>query len=590
MLETLARGALGAVLLVAATLCAYAPALHGEFVWDDDVIVLLNRTLRSADGLRRIWLEPGAVLQYYPLVHTSYWLEYHAWGREPFGYHLVNVLLHAVNAVLVWRLLRRLAVPGAFAAAAIFALHPVHVESVAWISERKNVLSGAFYLAAILAYLRFRPLDASPPSRPVAWYACATALFVCSLLSKTVTLTLPVAILILVWWKRGRVERRDVGALIPLVLVAIPLGLVTVWAEKRFVGATGQDWSLSLVDRLLIAGRAPWFYAGKLAWPRTLAFMYPRWDLDASVWWQSLLPFTVLAVLCAAWLLRRRLGRSPLAALLFFVGTLVPALGFFDVYPMRYSFVADHFQYLASLGLIALAIGAMTHALMRRGPAALAIGRAAAVVLVLVLGVLTWRQSHIYHDAETLWRNTVTSSPTSWMAHNNLGLLLAAKGRPADAVPEYTEALRIRPGMPEVLDNLGNALAAVGRRDEAIRQYEESLRVRPGSPLVHSNLAVVLAGAGRLADAEAHYREALRQKSDYVVAMVNLGVLLQGQGRLDEAISLFGEALRLQPDSADAHHNLAVVLAATGHQAEARAQMAEAQRLRASPESAYRPR
>ena len=353
---------LGAAVLIAAVLAAYGPALRGGFVWDDPRYVTENPVLTEPSGLYRIWFDVGATVQYYPLVFTSFWIESRLWGLQPLGYHLVNVLLHAANAVLVWRVLRRLSVPGAWLAAGIFALHPVHVESVAWITERKNVLSGLFYLTALLAYLRFAPPDGegSARGRPWRFYALAVGLFACALLSKTVTCSLPAAIALLLWWRRGRIGRSDALALLPLFAVGAALALTTIWLEKHNVGAQGQAWELSVVQRCLIAGRALWFYAGKLVWPLPLIFTYPKWQIDAGQWWQYLFPAGAVALPLGLWVLRRRIGKGPLVAALCFAGTLLPALGFVDVYPMRYSYVADHFQYLASIAPIALLVAVIT--------------------------------------------------------------------------------------------------------------------------------------------------------------------------------------------------------------------------------------
>ncbi len=379
-----------ALTLLAATFIAYQPVWHAGFIWEDDDYVTKNQALHSVDGLQRIWSTPGTTHQYYPLVFTSFWVEYHLWRLQPFGYHLVNVILHAVNAVLLWRVLRRLGLPGAWWAAAIFALHPVNVESVAWITERKNTLSGLFYLLAALAWLRFRPLTAGETSRTPEWrfYWVALGLFACALLSKTVTCSLPAVLVLLIWWKTGRLEKRDGLALAPWFVLGAASGLMTRWMERR-LGASGAPWELSFVQRCLVAGRALWFYAGKLIWPHDLTFSYPRWRVDAGVVWQYSFPLAALAVVAALWKVRSRIGRGPLVAVLFFAITLVPALGFFDVFPFRYSYVADHFQYIASLGLIALGAALVGRAAMYfRAPAMLP--GFAAVILPLLM-ILTWR-------------------------------------------------------------------------------------------------------------------------------------------------------------------------------------------------------
>ena len=573
---------LGAGLLIALTLAAYAPALEAGFVWDDDDYVTANQTLRSLDGLRRIWMEPGAVPQYYPLTFTSLWLDYRLWGVAPVGYHLANVLLHALNAVLAWRVLTALAVPGAWLAAALFAVHPVHVESVAWVTERKNVLSGAFYLAALLAALRAAPL--APGS--IGWdrrrSLVALAFFVAAMLSKTVTCTLPAALLLLVWWKRGRVERRDVAATAPFFAIGGGLALVTVWMEKHHVGSQGIDWQLSLVDRGLIAGRALWFYAGKLLWPWPLIFNYPRWQIDAGAWWQYLFPAAAAAVVVALWLARRRVGAGPLVGVLFFAVTLVPALGFVDVFPMRYSFVADHYQYLASLGLLTLAAAGATRAVplpeSRR-----TLATPAAVVLA-VLGALTWRQAHAYRDAEALWMDTLAKNPSSWMAHNNLGLLLFQRGRVDEAIEHYRSAIRVRADDAFAYNNLGYALAVQGRIDDALAQFGAALRIEPDHPEAHNNMGNALMRLERVDEAIEHYRAAVRSKPRYADAYNNLAGALVAQGRQAEALVSLEEAVRLDPGYADAHYNLGIILAGAGRLDDAVRQYEETLRLRpASP-------
>ena len=459
---------------VALMLIVYLPALGGGFGWDDDAYVTNNLTLRSVRGLSQIWGQLTATPQYYPLTYSSFWLEYHLWGPNPLGYHVVNVLLHTLAAMLLWRVLVRLQLPGAWLAAGIFALHPVAVESVAWITERKNVLSAVFYFAAALAYLRW--LD----YRTTKIYLLSFALFMCALFSKTVTASLPAALLLVIWWKHGRIPGRDVRPLLPFFAAGAALGLVTSWLERTHVGANGPEWALSFFDRCLIAGRALWFYAGKLFWPTNLTFIYPRWQIDPGIWWQWLFPAAAIAVVMIPWSLRARIGRGPLVAVLFFAGTLFPALGFANVYPMRYSFVADHFQYLASTGLIVLAAAGLTR-IVRPVPFA-------AVLLPLLLAVLTWKQSAIYADAKTLWQDTLAKNAASWMAHNNLGTILESEGRIDEAASHYAEALRLKPDHAEAHNNLGNTSYKKGLTDAAIGEYREAIRLKPDYATAYSNL------------------------------------------------------------------------------------------------------
>src|SRR5580700_9103327 len=312
--------------IAAATLAAYWPALQGGFVWDDNAHVT-SAALRSLHGLWRIWFDLGATQQYYPLLHSAFWLEHRLWGDAVLGYHLANLAQHAVAACLVVLIVRRLALPGAWLAGLVFALHPVCVESVAWISEQKSTLSAVFYLSSAFIYLGF------DRTRRRSSYLWAFGLFLCALLTKSVTATLPAALLVVFWWKRGRLDlRRDVRPLLPWFAIAAAAGLFTAWVERTYIGAKGTDFALTWTQRFLLAGRVIWFYAGKVVWPANLIFTYPRWKIDAGVWWQWLFPAGALAAgVCLALLARRH--RGPLAGFLFFAGTLFPVLGFLNVYP-----------------------------------------------------------------------------------------------------------------------------------------------------------------------------------------------------------------------------------------------------------------
>jgi tetratricopeptide (TPR) repeat protein len=553
-------------LLAVMTLVAYRPALDNGFVWDDDDYVIENPTLRSADGLRRIWLDFGATPQYYPLVHSTFWVEYQLWQLDPAGYHLVNVLLHALVAVFLWRVLSLLAVPGAWLAAAIFAVHPVHVESVAWITERKNLLSGVFYLASLLAYLRAAGVGcgASGDRESKRWYALSLLSFACALLSKTVTGSLPAVILLLLWWKRGRIGWPDVRPLAPFFVLSLVFGALTVQLEAQHVGAVGREWDLSFADRCFVAGRALWFYAAKLLWPAQLTFNYPRWQVGVGSWPAVLFPAAALAVVAALWAARRRVGRGPLVAVSIFAGTLFPALGFFDVYPMRYSFVADHFQYLASLGLIGLFAAAAASLAGRvfggrRAPAAVC-----AALLLLVLGGLTWRQTQAYRDLETLWRDTLAKNPDSWLAHDNLGVVVQERGELDEAIRHFRRSLEIEPHQHEAYNNLGNAMRTRGELDEAVAQIRRSLEVEPNYVLAHNSLGLALHDRGEYDAAVRSFERALQIRPDLAAAHTNLGITLAAQGRLDAAARHHREALRIDPGLTQAHTNLASVLLERG--------------------------
>ena len=589
------------LVLIAVTVLAYLSVIRGGgFIWDDNSYVTDNLLLRSGRGLWDIWTRighgRGGTLQYYPLVFSSFWVEYHLWQLRPLGYHLVNVLLHGLNAVLVWRILRRLRAPGALLAGAIFALHPVHVESVAWVAERKNVLSGFFYLLSLLSYLRFCGMteagETSPEERRPRrrFYFLSFFLFLCALASKTVTGTLPAAILLILWWKNGRLGWRDFLLAAPMLILGAGSGLLTAHLEKYELGAHGRDWALTGVEHGLLAGRIPWFYAGRLLWPSRLTFIYPRWNVSQADWLQYLFPLAACAAIASLWAAREKIGRGPLTAALFFIGTLAPALGFVNVYPMRFSFVADHFQYLASLGLIALFAAAAARASLRLesriGPNFGKTALLAAGTGLLPLGILTWRQGRIYKDADQVWIDTIEKNPSSWMAYNNLGLDLARQGKLEEAIPRYQAALRVRPDLEEIHYNLGVAFALQGRLDEAAEQFRETLRILPDSADARENLGVTLARQGRPDEAITQFQAALRINPGLIDARNNLSGVLDnqalafaGQGKLEKAAARFGEALRMNPESLEAHFNLGVCLSSQGKADEALKEYKEALRI-----------
>jgi Flp pilus assembly protein TadD len=568
-----------AAALVAIVLAAYAPALAAAFIWDDDVYVTANTTLRSFDGLRRIWLEPRTLPQYYPLVHTTFWAEHRLWGLAPAGFHLTNVLLHAVSAVLAWRLLVRLRVPGAWLGAAIFAVHPVQVESVAWVTERKNVLSLVLALSSMLMYLLFAPPGRDDvPGRDTRtagrWrhYFLAFLLLVAALLAKTAVAPLPVVLLLVAWWKRGRLVRRDLAPLVPFFAVALAAGSLTVWLEQHNVGALGDDWSLAPLERILVAGRALCFYAQSLLWPHPLAFTYPRWNIDASAPWQYAFPAGVLALLAAAWAASGRMGRGPLAAILIFAAALTPALGFFNVYPFRFSFVADHFQYHASLALIACGAAGATLAGARLGRRMPFVQPPAGCALLLLLGMLSFRQALIYQDEEPLWRDTIAKNPGAWMAYANLAVYVDNRGRHDEAFRLYRQALELRGDDWANRSNMGHILLVLGRRDgfrpgqldEAIDHLREALSLAPDRPQVRERLGQALVIANRFDEAIEQYEAALRLKPDFADVHNDLGVALSKAGRAQEAIASFEQARALRPERLDVLTNLMYAYAWAG--------------------------
>ncbi len=580
---------LPAVVIVAIVVIAYIPALKAGFIWDDPRYVVENETLRTPEGLGRIWFDVGATIQYYPLVFTTLWIDYQLWGLNPVGFHLINILLHACSAILLWRILKRLALPGAWFAAALFALHPVHVESVAWVTERKNVLSALFYLSALLSYLHFLPLHGGRAGKvipsatgPRKFFILALLFFICALFSKTVTCTLPVAIGLLLWWQRDRLAAKELLPLISMLAVGAAAAAMTIYMERNSVRAEGADWAYSSVDRLIIAGRALWFYVVKLALPIKLTFNYVKWDLTANRALQLLAPISAMAFIAALWALRSRIGKGALTAFLFFGVSLLPALGFINVYPMRYSFVADHFQYIASIGPLALAAGFLFTRLpnpaagLRPNQSTMAASAAygnqrystpqllTVSLILLILAVLTWQQAAVYKNREILWLDTLKKNPTSFLGQCNLGNVYLESQRYPQALTHFRQAVSLKPDMHEARAGLGKVLVQTGQLEEGISQYRESIRLKPDYTWAYGSLADALLSQGKLAEAAGYYQRVLEMNPDQYAARTNLANALAGQGQLAEAILHYKYILERNPSDESVSLNLANALMQSG--------------------------
>ena len=532
--NTLAVLALG--LLVAVS---YFPTTQAGFVWDD-MVFTEEPVVHKASGLWQIWFSPRDLKQeghYWPLVYTTFWLEHKLWGLAPLGYHIVNVLLHFVNVLLVWRLLLRLAVPGAWAIAAVFAVHPLHVESVAWVIERKDLLSALFYLTAVLTWLRF--VEAPQWGR----YVLTLALFVAGLLSKSVVVTLPAALLIGHWWQQGRLISTDLWRLAPFFLVALTITVADV-AFYRTIEILSLDYSL--IERVLIAARALWFYAGKLLWPTGLAVIYPLWDIrigDPLAW-----AYVVAAVAVAAllWFSRDRLGRGPLAGALFFAVTLSPVLGFVDYGYMQFSFVADRYQYLAGLGVMAVLVGGAVHGASKLS-GVLKMGATGLLVVVLAfLGTMTWHQAGIYRDSITFFNHITSLNPEARNAHLNLGGALLELDHLEEGLAATRIAVEQRPDSTNAHSNLGLALFKLNRLEEAEEQLRRVLDLNPRHRNAHQNLAETLRKQERYEEAIASYRAVLEIDPEFALAHASLGTALFELKRYEEAVEAMEKAVSLQ--------------------------------------------
>ena len=597
---------LWAFLLIALVFMSYARIFNADFIWDDESHLTRNPCIVGPLGLKEIWTSARAV--YYPLVLTTFWTVHKFVGLSPWPYHLLNVFLHAGSAVLLWQVLRQLNVRGAWLGAALWALHPVMVQSVAWVTELKNTQSGFFYLLSIFCFLkceerlRIRRIlriqgtanQEGAVSRPswgladdgccLMWFVLSLSFFILATLSKPSVVMLPVVLALCVWWRTGRIYWRDIAALAPFVLISAFASVWTILEQKFHAGAIGGQWAQTWPDRLIIAGRAIWFYLAKLIWPHPLIFIYPRWEIDSSQATAYLPLLAALAGLLALWLNRARASRAVFFAAAYYVVSLFPVLGFFSVYFFRYSFVSDHFQYLASMGLLALAgagivTGCSRLAASRRLSALPSTSRHRTVVTMPLVGIggilllslvfLTWRQTAIYHNLITLYTGTLTKNPGCWMAHYNLGIALNEQGDTDGAISHYREAVELWPGYAEAHYNLGRLLVQKGQLDEAIAHYEKALEINPADAEAHNNLGITLFASGRVDEAIAHYRKALVIQPDYADASCNLAGALLSKGDLDGAIAYYSGCLAVSPNQPEAQYNLASALFRRGRMDEA---------------------
>ena len=459
-----------AAMIAIVALWAYLPSLSGDYVLDDDVLLTNNRLVHASDGLYRMWFTTEPT-DYWPLTSSTFWLEWRLFGPNPTGYHVVNLLLHIAACLLLWRILDRLAIPGGFWAALLFAVHPVNVESVAWIAQRKNTLAMLFYLLSVLWYLR---ADEQTKSWN-RWYWLSLAAFLLAMLSKGSVAILPLVLLLLTWWRRP-LTKTDLVRTAPFFLLAGVLTLVNIWFQTH--GAANPTRDASLLDRLLGAAGVVWFYLAKSLLPIRLSFVYPQWHVSAADWHWWLPLVGAVTVTFLLWKNRTQLwARSLLFAWLYFCIALIPVMGFTDVGYMKYSLVADHYQHIALIAVVSLLAAGWEFGLARlRGPmhrtwSLLAPG------LVVVFGIQCHWQNQIYHSPIELYASTLQLNPDSWLAHYNLALALAQSGSLEEAVDHYRAAADLKPDSKEIQNNFGQTLVESGQPSAAIEHFDAAIKI-----------------------------------------------------------------------------------------------------------------
>jgi tetratricopeptide (TPR) repeat protein len=577
-------------LLLVLCLLAYASSFSTDFIWDDERHAA-NWSLKTTEGLERIWtkvgLENGGTPQYYPLTHTAFWIQTKAFGHNAVGYRMVNVLLHVGCAVLIWELLRRLRVPGAYLAAALFALHPVMVETVAWTSEQKNTLSLLLGLTSLLLYWMFvesgdkhrtpavtteagSPLEATPESTG-KWlpdwnfYVLSLIAFAAGMLSKTMVGAIPVILLLGLWWKR-RLTWQHVGLVLPMLVAGLGMGFFTGYVEHKYVIrppgsadetfstylsakfagtlSAGPEFDLTAIQRLLLATVTPWFYLWKLVLPVNLIFFYPRWDLASApaFWWLGGAGLAVLALIAVAAAFRG--VRWPTLVLGGYLAGLFPAMGFFDVYPFRYSYVADHFSYHAAWILLA-AFAALLARLGAKAHLSVKAAMVGSTILLLLLSARTWLHAGDFVDRFALWTHVISKNPESWAATRGLALERIVFAERCEVAMREARAFND----PKAYDR---ALAEYRENlDEAEKLLVRVQQLRPGHEMTSYDLGRVyfmrgdLARAKEMFDRSAREQEASTTLRDgpYAGVYFAQGQIAQRQGDIGAAIGYFRKAI-----------------------------------------------
>lgn len=543
----------GALILALLVAIVYWPAFFGDFVWDDHRMLVDNPMVRQPDGIVRMWISTDQP-DYWPLSYSTHWMEWRLWGANAAGYRALNILLHFLNVLLLWRLLRVLSIPGAWFAAALFAAHPVNVEAVVWILQRKTLLAQFWSLLSLLAILEF---DAT---RKRSGLVASLLFLVLALLSKSSAVMVPPLMLLCLWWRHRQPRWGDLIVSVPFFAIALILGSVGAWFQRYRAVAQDNVRSDGFASRFALAGDAVWFYLSKAYWPTELSFVYPRWTADTSSARAYLSSVAILTLLLIFWILRRRGGAPPFFALACYLVALFPALGFVNIYFMRYSLVADHWQYHALSAALAFAIAgcfllkSTLPEKWSRAPLALP------VAAILFLAWLARAEARIYATNESLWIATLERNPGAWLAHNELGALYAHQGRDADAVRQYEDALALNPDYADARNNLANAMVVLGRLDDALEQLQRAVRLDPNSPEIHNSIGRVLGLQGRVKESIPYFEEALLLRPMFGTARRNLGLALELTGNHREAARQFRLVLKFDPGQEFAAFHLARLL------------------------------
>jgi len=547
-------------LLIILCLGVYASSCKNGFIWDDDDYVYNNSYIQNAEGLKYIWLSRKTP-QYYPIIFTMFWLEHKLWGLNPFGYHVVNLIFHIINALLLFLILQKLCPGFAFPVALLFAIHPIQVETVAWITERKNIMALFFFQLALLAYLRFDRVG------NIKSYLIVIGFFICALLSKSISVCFVFIPVLYKWFKDNKVNFREIKISLPLIFIGFLAAINTIYMEFYHVGARGVDWSLSLLGRFILSGRIALFYIYKVCFPFKFMFFYPRWSVDVTIWWQWIFSISVISFLIFLFYYRRHIGRAAIVLFSFYIISIFPALGFFNVYPMIYSFVADHFSYLSMPWLLLLICSSTyfifdklsNRFLFLKSYLGKISGWLIFSIIIISMCVKSQALTRNYNNIFIFWKDSIAKNPQSWMAYNNLGLAYARAGKDQEAIANYKKSIEINPKYVQAYNNLGLAFGRRGEHKQAIDYYRKALEINPDSAETYNSLGLIYDSLGEFNKARGYYEKSIEIKPNYIYAYNNLGLLYDSLGQQSKAVVVLIKAIKINSNYAEIYNTLGIV-------------------------------
>ncbi len=569
--KTISPMLLGLAAIVLGTVVAYYPATEAGFIIDDDKFFLTDPLLQDPGGLWKIWSAPSqnnGVWPYIPITRSTFWLEQQWFGQTPQVTHSLNIILHLISALLLWLGLRHFKVRGAWFIGMLFALHPIYVQSVAWIAERKNVVSAIFYFLSFWSFLYF------DQKKYWRWYGIALLLFVCALLSKTSTIMLPVLLVFCRLWLGSSWKKADIGLLLPFFLLALGFGYLRIQFEFLFFGAADAQFALSFLERLLVAGHIPFFYLSKLVFPHPLIFTYPKWNIDPTQFTLYLPLFSLLIVAgILFWKYRDGWGKHIFLGLGSFLVALFPVLGFFNNAWTQFSFVADHWVHLPSVSVLILGTQGMLwccQVIESKGFASpLAVKAVVWSVVFLILGALTWQQTRLYDSHQTLWQGTLEHNPDAWIAHQELGREALEAEKYQQALQFFNTTLTYKKNHIHTYNNRGVTYIHLDQYDQAIEDFTRALQINPEFEEAYHNRGFAFAYLQKYEQAMQDYNNALRYNANYVAAYYNRGNLYGLLKQYKKAIADYDAALQINPNYAQVYQNRGLLHMRSGQQKQA---------------------